>query len=183
MMSETDRNRGRAVGDDLRLLRRNLQIIHDGVVVAALALRYQNADRDREIAQVLEFLVGNRLADQIEQAGKLLAILQGTEPSHRDEEDDLYDDSHEVRESVPWWPPCVSRLRWSFCRPSRSGRTNDVYVLWTMGLDELQALPSWQSSRPSRPSGEYFGISGNNEDSRRKRSRWSARWTGHLSAS
>lgn len=110
-MSGTDHHFDRDVSDRLRLLRRNLQIVHDGIVVAALALRQQNADRDREIAQVLEFLVGDRLAEQVERAGELLAVLGMTEPweeaehrqLHPEDGDDRHDEPHEVREPDALW--------------------------------------------------------------------------------
>jgi hypothetical protein len=134
-MSETDHDRGRGVGDGLRLVRRNLQVVHDGIVTAALALRHQNADRDREIAHVLEFLVGDRLADQIERTDGLLAALQGAE-SHsppRDEEGGAYGDSHEVREPVPPWPHRAAR------RSRRSSR----------GAAESARAPSSSFRRPA----------------------------------
>jgi hypothetical protein len=53
-----------------------LQVVHAGVVVAATALHHQNADRDEEIARVLEYCVGERLAEQIERTAELVASLQ-----------------------------------------------------------------------------------------------------------
>lgn len=59
----------------LRGLHVELQVMHAGVVVAAAALHYQNAERDEEIARVLEFCVGARLSNQIERTAELIASL------------------------------------------------------------------------------------------------------------
>lgn len=74
-MSESNRPSDRTICDGLRLLHRNLQIVHGGLVVAVAALEYQNADRDKDIAQVLEHLVGDRLADQIERTVELMTAM------------------------------------------------------------------------------------------------------------
>jgi hypothetical protein len=59
----------------------HLQVVHAGVVVAAAALQFQNAERDIEVARVLRHCVGDRLFDQIERAAELIAYLQ-THPAH-----------------------------------------------------------------------------------------------------
>jgi hypothetical protein len=64
------------VKNRLRELHVHLQIVHAGVTVSAIALHHQNADRDEEIARVLEYCVASRLADQIERTAELLASLQ-----------------------------------------------------------------------------------------------------------
>jgi hypothetical protein len=60
----------------LRGLHVHLQVAYAGVVVAAAALHRQNAERDEEIARVLEFCVGVRLAEQIERTAELVATLR-----------------------------------------------------------------------------------------------------------
>jgi len=74
-MSEKDVALERLVRDRLRALHLHLQIVHAGIVVAAAALHHQNAERDEEIARVLEYCVGDRLADQIERTAELIASL------------------------------------------------------------------------------------------------------------
>lgn len=61
------------IRDRLRRLQIHLQVARAGVVVAAAALRHQNADRDEDIACVLEHCVGARLAEQIECVAELMA--------------------------------------------------------------------------------------------------------------
>jgi hypothetical protein len=75
-MNESDQHRCRVACDELRQLRRHLQVVYGGVIVSATALNHQNADRDREIAQVLEHLVGERLAEQIERTSQLLNAME-----------------------------------------------------------------------------------------------------------
>jgi len=70
--------------DRLRGLHVHLQVAHAGVVVAAAALHHQNADRDEEIARVLEYCVGDRLAEQIERTAELVASLQPLPTDPRD---------------------------------------------------------------------------------------------------
>lgn len=127
-MNESDRARDRIVSDEIRLLQRNLQIVRGGIVVAAAALHYQNGDRDKEIAAVLEHLVGDRLADQIERAGRLLETLRVVEPqlSSIDERDAPRDEPHEVRERAPSSSPAyiararATRLPQRYARIARS---------------------------------------------------------------
>ena len=71
------------VRDRLKGLHLHLQVVHAGIVVAAAALQYQNAERDKEIARVLRYCVGDRLFDQIERTAELIASLQPfpTDPS------------------------------------------------------------------------------------------------------
>ena len=75
-MREKDFAFDQAVSSRLRELHVHLQIVHAGVTVSALALHRQNADRDEEIARVLEYCVGRRLTEQIERIAELLASLQ-----------------------------------------------------------------------------------------------------------
>lgn len=72
------------VHDRLKNLHRHLQIAHAGVVVAAAALESQNADRDREVARVLKYCVGERLFGQIERTAELIASLQAFPPERSD---------------------------------------------------------------------------------------------------
>jgi hypothetical protein len=76
-MKAMDRlERDRHVLNSLQGLRRQLQIVHAGIVVCAAALRYQNVDRDAEVARVLTTLVAGRLFEQIERIAELRAILR-----------------------------------------------------------------------------------------------------------
>lgn len=72
-MSDTEFAIEPPVRDCLGTLQRHLRVAHAGVVVAAAALRHQNADRDEDIACVLEHCVGARLAEQIECIAELMA--------------------------------------------------------------------------------------------------------------
>lgn len=85
-MREKDFALERQVLDRLRGLHTHLQIAHAGVIVAAIALHRQNADRDEEIARVLEHCVGARIADQIERTAELVASLHPL-PIHPEELD------------------------------------------------------------------------------------------------
>jgi hypothetical protein len=60
---------------NLELLKRNLELAHAGVVVAAGALNYQRADRDPDVADVLERFVGNCIYQQIERTETLLEFI------------------------------------------------------------------------------------------------------------
>jgi hypothetical protein len=75
-VSEKDFALERAARERLRELHVHLQVAHASVVVAAAALHWQNADRDEEIARVLEYCVALRLAAQIERTAEFLAALQ-----------------------------------------------------------------------------------------------------------
>ena len=85
-MREKDFALERQVLDRLRGLHAHLQVVHAAVIVAAIALHRQNADRDEEIARVLEHCVGARLADQIERTAELVASLRPL-PIHPDDLD------------------------------------------------------------------------------------------------
>ena len=74
----------REVLEQLRGLHVHLQVAYAGVVVAAAALHHQNADRDEEIARVLEYCVGDRLAEQIERTANLVALLRPLPVDPRD---------------------------------------------------------------------------------------------------
>lgn len=108
-MNESDRPRELVVSDELRVLHRNLQIVRGGIVVAAAALHYQNGDRDKDIAAVLEHLVGDRLADQIERTAHLLTTLNSAAPraSTGGERDGQRDGPQEIRERGSYWPTYV----------------------------------------------------------------------------
>jgi len=111
-MSERDPLRDRALSDGLRLLGRHLQLVHGGIVVAAAALHQQNADRDKEIAQVLEHLVGDRLVDQIERISRLLALAEasGSYPVHtggRPDDDEAPPGVREPKVAVSHWSPRI----------------------------------------------------------------------------
>jgi hypothetical protein len=75
-MSETEVAIEQLVGERLRGLHVQLQVVHAGVVVAAAALHHQNAERDEEIARVLEYCVGDRLFNQIERTAELIVSLR-----------------------------------------------------------------------------------------------------------
>ncbi len=81
-------------------------------MVAAAALRHQNADHDTDIAQVLEHLVGERLADQIARTTQLLAALgaSGSHATHGEERLDDTDPSDAIRELAPPWPRASGRF-------------------------------------------------------------------------
>lgn len=99
-MSESKQQSERSIGDGLRLLHRNLQIVRGGIVVAVAALEYQNADRDKDIALVLAQLVGDRLADQIERTAELMtALATSRAPPPGIEEQDGPGKPRDVRES------------------------------------------------------------------------------------
>jgi hypothetical protein len=76
LVSEKDGAFDRSARNVVRDLHVHLQVVHAGVVVSALALHNQNADRDEEIARVLEYCVAGVLAEQIERTAELLASLQ-----------------------------------------------------------------------------------------------------------
>jgi hypothetical protein len=75
-MSETQLSREQGIADGFRKLHFQLQIAYAGIVVAVAALHHQNADRDEEIARVLEHCVGNRLSNEIERTAELIATLR-----------------------------------------------------------------------------------------------------------
>jgi len=74
-MREQDFAFERQILDRLRRMHASLQVAYAAVVVAAIALHRQNADRDEEVARVLEYCVGARLADQIERTAELVVSL------------------------------------------------------------------------------------------------------------
>jgi hypothetical protein len=76
LVGEKDAAFDRTARNVVRDLHVRLQIVHAGVVVSALALHHQNADRDEEIARVLEYCVAGVLAEQIDRTAELLASLQ-----------------------------------------------------------------------------------------------------------
>jgi hypothetical protein len=76
LVSERDIAFDRMARNFVRDLHIRLQVVHAGVVVSALALHHQNADRDEEIARVLEHCVASVLAEQIDRTAELLASLQ-----------------------------------------------------------------------------------------------------------
>lgn len=79
-MSEGSKQYDQSIRDSLRLLYRNLRIVHSGILVAVTALDRQNADRDDDIARTLEHLVGDRLAAQIELTANLMTISTDPDP-------------------------------------------------------------------------------------------------------
>ncbi len=105
-MRKSEQQHNPAVIDDLRLLYRHLEIVRSGIVVAAEALRHQNADRDADIAQVLEHLVGERLADQIARTAQLLDALGASESyaTRGETQSDSIDPSGAIREFPRPWP-------------------------------------------------------------------------------
>jgi hypothetical protein len=60
----------------LRELHVHLQVVHSGIFVSAAALHQQNAERDEEIARVLEHFVAPRLWEQVQRTAELIASLQ-----------------------------------------------------------------------------------------------------------
>lgn len=77
-MSDKEAALEQLVRDGLRGLHVHLQVAYAGIVVAAAALHHQNAERDEEIARVLEYCVGDRLSAQIERTAELIASFQRT---------------------------------------------------------------------------------------------------------
>jgi len=73
------------VWDRLGTVQKHLRVARAGVVVAAAALRHQNADRDEDIACVLEQCIGARLEEQIEHIAQLIA--PGPRPAETDSGD------------------------------------------------------------------------------------------------
>jgi hypothetical protein len=71
LVSERDIAFDRMARNFVRDLHIRLQVVHAGVVVSALALHHQNADRDEEIARVLEHCVASVLAEQIDRTAEL----------------------------------------------------------------------------------------------------------------
>jgi len=65
-----------ALGAELGLMGRQLQVCHAAIVVAVGALEAQNADRDREVALVLQRHVGDRLDEHIEKLRELVARIK-----------------------------------------------------------------------------------------------------------
>lgn len=59
------------------------EMIQSGLIVAACALKFQNAEYDAEIARVLEYGIGDRLHVQLEVIGELIASLNATAPEGR----------------------------------------------------------------------------------------------------
>lgn len=118
-MNENDRTRELVVRDELRVLHRNLQIVRGGIVVAAAALHYQNGDHDKEIAAVLEHLVGDRLSDQIDRAAQLLATLHAAAPYVSGIEQPERDEPPEVGERRASLPAYAALERGN---PSAQGR-------------------------------------------------------------
>lgn len=65
-----------ALGMQLGLMGRQLQACHAVIAVSVGALEAQNADRDREVALVLQRNVGDRLDELIEKLQQLVAQLK-----------------------------------------------------------------------------------------------------------
>jgi hypothetical protein len=71
---------GQAVGEErvrrwLTDLYQQLQLVHAGIVVASSTLRYQNSERDVEVAQVLDYFVAARVDCQLRRAAQMITLL------------------------------------------------------------------------------------------------------------
>jgi len=71
---------GEAVGEErvrrwLTDLYQQLQLVHAGIVVASSTLRYQNSERDVEVAQVLDYFVAARVDCQLRRAAQMITLL------------------------------------------------------------------------------------------------------------
>jgi len=71
---------GDAVGEErvrrwLTDLYQQLQLVHAGIVVASSTLRYQNSERDVEVAQVLDYFVAARVDCQLRRAAQMITWL------------------------------------------------------------------------------------------------------------
>lgn len=142
----------RAALDRLKAVHAQLQSVHAGIVVVTAALRRQGADQDEEVALVLQSLIGDRLARQIEQIGD---IIESRRSRWR------------VRERMPatsWgaWrhgaDPCAGAgtLEWMWqCEDVRFGYApaaggEDAYIRWTVSPGGEHAFAAWQSSPRNR---------------------------------
>src|SRR5262249_14265736 len=61
---------------DLEHLRRQLDLVQSGLIVATHALKNQDAEQDREIANLLEFAPGPRLDGALERSRALIVSLE-----------------------------------------------------------------------------------------------------------
>src|SRR5690349_12213961 len=71
---------GEALGEErlrrwLTDLYQQLQLVHAGIVVASSTLRYQNSERDVEVAQVLDYFVAARVDCQVRRAAQMITFL------------------------------------------------------------------------------------------------------------
>jgi hypothetical protein len=71
---------GETVGEErvrrwLTDLYQQLQLVHAGIVVASSTLRYQNSERDVEVAQVLDYFVAARVDCQLRRAAQMITLL------------------------------------------------------------------------------------------------------------
>jgi hypothetical protein len=66
----------RTIRTNLEQLRQQLDLVQSGLVVATQALKRQNAEQDRDIANILEFDVGGRLDRQIARTNALITSLE-----------------------------------------------------------------------------------------------------------
>jgi hypothetical protein len=64
-----------AFRNTLEQILRQLQAVHSGIVTAVCALRYQNCERDEDIACTLLYGVGDRLGAQIERIAELVSTV------------------------------------------------------------------------------------------------------------
>jgi hypothetical protein len=80
-----------ALRKPLEQILQQLQAVHSGIVTAVCALRYQNCERDEDIACTLLYGVGDRLGVQIERVAELISSVHplsihpdevGIEPRH-----------------------------------------------------------------------------------------------------
>jgi hypothetical protein len=56
-------------------LYQQLQLVHAGIVVASSTLRYQNSERDVEVANVLDYFVAARVDCQLRRAAQMITLL------------------------------------------------------------------------------------------------------------
>lgn len=149
-MSGTHWGLDRAAVHRLKTIHTQLQSVYAGIVVVTAALRGQGAEQDEEIARVLQSLIGDRLARQIELLDEL---IDSQSPRVRDcvpavswDEWRRGADSYAGGSFVP--APCR-------CEDVRSGYARasvgeDVYMRWTMSPGDEHAFAAWQSSPRNR---------------------------------
>jgi hypothetical protein len=68
----------RDIRKNLHIIKAKLEMAHAGIVVAAGSLKYQAAERDEEVAHVLEHFVGGCVYDQIDRADTLIVTLDAS---------------------------------------------------------------------------------------------------------
>jgi hypothetical protein len=76
MVAEHDSALAERVRKNLEILYLHLEVVQSGLIVAAQALHFQNADYDADIARILEHGVGDRLHVQLECLSEMIGELR-----------------------------------------------------------------------------------------------------------